>query len=85
MFLNHQKPLNTCFENFENPKAPLYFLSDEEIELYAKLASIKGKKRKKHDKIWKLFSQFKEKNPDLEHNIVNSCRQLKQSSQKPSQ
>jgi len=66
---------------FDGPKPcdsvcrPLYFNSDEEIELYAKLKSIKGKKRDRDARIRKLFEKF-EKNPDLEHNIVNAFLQL---------
>lgn len=54
---------------------PLYFLNDKEIELYAKLKKIKGKKSKREKKIQGLFERFK-KNPDLEHNIVNALLQL---------
>jgi len=60
----------------ELPKnKPLYFLSDKEIELYAKLRNIKGKKRKQNTRTKKLFERF-QKNPDLEHNIVNAFLQL---------
>ena len=58
------------------PARPLYFLSDKEIELYAKLKSLKGKKRKPDEKIRNLFEKFTKKNPDLEHNIVNAFGQL---------
>lgn len=51
---------------------PLYFLSDAETELYAKLKKIVGKRRKKNEKVRKLFARFEKKNPDLEHNIVNA-------------
>jgi len=60
----------------EKIKAPLYFLSDEEIELYAKLGNIKGKRRIKNKKIQQLFEKFKNKNPDLEHNIANAFLQI---------
>jgi hypothetical protein len=60
----------------DKPARPLYFLSDGEVELYAKLKNLKGKKRKPDDKIRKLFDKFTKKNPDLEHNIVNSFGQL---------
>ncbi len=56
--------------------APLLYLSDGEIELYAKLRKIKGIKRKPNKNIQKLFSQFTKKNPDLEHNIINTFCQL---------
>ena len=60
----------------EELKAPLYFLSDSEVELYAKLVGIKGKKRKRDEKIQKLFSRFMKENPDLERNVVKGWSQL---------
>ena len=56
---------------------PLYFISDKEIELYAKLTKIKGAKRKQDKKIQILFNKFLKKNPDLEQNIVNALFQVK--------
>jgi len=56
--------------------APLSQLSDKEIELYAKLTSIKGKKRKQDKKIQNLFNKFLKKNQDLELNIVKAIGQL---------
>jgi tRNA(Ile)-lysidine synthase TilS/MesJ len=58
------------------PNKPLFFLSDKEIELYAKLKGIKGKKRKENKRIKLLFQKFLEKNPDLEHNVINALGQL---------
>jgi len=58
------------------PFMPLYFLFDKEVELYAKLKGIKGKKRKQNKKVQQLFEKFIEKNPDLEHNIVNALNQI---------
>jgi len=55
---------------------PLYFLSDREIELYAKLKDIRGVKRKRDRRIQELFERFLKKNPDLELNIVRATRQL---------
>jgi hypothetical protein len=55
---------------------PLYFITDKEIELYAKLKSIEGKKIKRNLKVQELFKKFLEKNPDLEHNIVNAFLQI---------
>jgi len=55
---------------------PLYFVSDEEIEIYAKLTGVSGKKKKRDAKSQKLFESFKKKNPDLEHNIVNAVNQI---------
>ncbi len=55
---------------------PLYFISNKELELYAKLTNIKSIKIKQDKKIQKLFNKFLEKNPDLEHNIVNAFLQL---------
>lgn len=55
---------------------PLYFLSDEEVELYAKLKGIKWKLHKRNNRVQSLFERFKKNNPDLEHNIVNAVGQL---------
>lgn len=65
--------------NFNGPQPedkPLYFLSDKEIELYAKLKNIKGLKRKQDKKIQNLFSKFLKKNQDLELNIIKALKQL---------
>ncbi|MEM4182128.1 MAG: hypothetical protein QXX68_03215 [Candidatus Pacearchaeota archaeon] len=59
-------------------KAPLQFLKDEEIELYASLKNIVGEKRKKNERIQKLFQRFKTKNPDLENNILKAFLQVKE-------
>lgn len=58
-------------------KRPLYFHSDKEIELYAKLKKIKGEPTKRNKRIQELFAKFMVKNPDLEHNVVNAFEQLK--------
>ena len=55
---------------------PLYFLSDKEIELYAKLTEVKGKSKKRDEKIQKLFEKFLKKNQDLELNIVKALNQV---------
>jgi len=61
----------------QTPKnAPLAQLSDKEIELYAKLTSTKGTKRKQDKKIQSLFDKFLEKNQDLELNVVKAIGQL---------
>ena len=57
-------------------KSPLYLLSHEEVELYAKLNNIKGKNNKRDKKIQKLFNEFKKNNKDLEHNIINASMVL---------
>jgi len=67
--------LNGKFGKKEKIKSPLGDLSDEEIELYARLKKIKGKKAKRNKKIQDLFKKFK-KNPDLEHNVVNAWGQI---------
>lgn len=51
---------------------PLYFLSDREIELYAKIKNIHGEKRKPNKKIKELIDKFLEKNQDIEINIVRA-------------
>jgi len=68
--------LNGKFGKKEKNKSPLGDLSDEEIELYAKLKKIKGKKAKRNQKIQDLFDKFRKKNPDLEHNVVNAWGQI---------
>lgn len=55
---------------------PFYLLKQEEVELYAKLKNLKGEKRKKDEKIEELFERFKDKNPDLENNIIKAFEQL---------
>jgi hypothetical protein len=57
-------------------KRPLYFLSDKELELYAKLTGLKGKKRPQDKKIQKLFEKFLNKNQDLELNVVKALSQF---------
>ncbi len=54
---------------------PLYFLSNKEILLYAKIKGIKGKVKKrtnKEDKINNFIIKIEQKNPDIRQNIVNS-------------
>jgi hypothetical protein len=57
--------------------SPLHYLTDTEIDLYAGLKNIKGKERQENRKIKELFSKFRDKNPDLEHNIVNAFEQMR--------
>ncbi|MDH3353402.1 MAG: hypothetical protein OEL87_03065, partial [Nanoarchaeota archaeon] len=72
------------FENVLNGKfkgptpndKPLYYLSDKEIELYAKLKNIKGTKRKTDKQIQSLFEKFLKKNQDLELNIIKALSQI---------
>jgi tRNA(Ile)-lysidine synthase TilS/MesJ len=59
-----------------NPNKPLYFISDAELELYAKLKNISGKPRIKNKRIQELFQTFLKKNQDLEINIVKAMEQL---------
>jgi hypothetical protein len=56
---------------------PLYFLSDKEVALYARLTNIKGLKKKRDKKIQVLFEKFLKKNQDLELNIVKSMTQIR--------
>jgi len=60
----------------DKPFAPLYFLSDKELGLYAKLKSISGEKRKKNLRVQSLFEKFLHKNQDLEINIVKALSQI---------
>ena len=69
---NFNAPLPT-----QKPFKPLYFLSDKEIELYAKLTDTKGTKPKRNPKIQNLFKKFLEKNQDLELNITKALGQIK--------
>lgn len=67
--------------DFSGPKPkdtisrPLYFLSDNELELYARLKKIAFKQRKKDDKVQSLLKKFS-KNPDIEHNIISAFLQI---------
>lgn len=54
---------------------PLYFVSDKEILLYAKIKRIKGvlgKESRKFSKIDDFLDSIAEKNPDIRHNIINA-------------
>ncbi len=54
---------------------PLYFLSDKEILLYARIKKIKGelkRKRRELKEIDNFIQTVEEKNPDIRHNIVNA-------------
>jgi len=63
--------------NFKvNTNSPLQFISDKEINLYAKLTNTKGTKRKQNKKIQLLFERFLNKNQDLEINILKAVNQL---------
>jgi hypothetical protein len=82
--LNLSQAAEEAFQNitqgkFEGPKPdknPLYYLSDREVQLYAKLSKIPGKNRKVNKKIQSLFDKFLKKNQDLEINIVNALHQI---------
>jgi hypothetical protein len=56
---------------------PLYFHSDAEIETYANQIGLKGKKMQRNKKIQSLFNKFKNKNPDLEINVVKALAQIR--------
>lgn len=58
---------------------PLYYVSDKEIELYAKLNNLKGERRAVNIKIDSLFKKFTNKNPDLELNIIKALKQIQTS------
>lgn len=54
---------------------PLYFLSDKEIELYARLKKIKGNVERAKGKLREIdnfISIIEKKNPDIRHNIVEA-------------
>jgi hypothetical protein len=59
-------------------KRPLYYLTDKETELYAKLTNTKGKKKKRKKEVQKLFEKFSKKNQDLEQNIIKATEQINQ-------
>jgi len=81
---NLSQAAESIFKNLLNGKMsgpkpddkPLYYLSDKEVELYAKLKNIKGKKRIEDKKIQLLFNKFKKKNQDLELNVVKALGQI---------
>ncbi len=64
------------FDNPQKTNAPLIYLSDKEIELYAKLKNIKGTKRKQNKRVQTLFNKFLSKNQDLEVNILKAQNQI---------
>lgn len=54
---------------------PLYFLSESEIQLYAKIKNLKGnisKRSKEEEKINDFIKKIEQKNPDIRHNIVKA-------------
>ncbi len=54
---------------------PLYFLSDKEVELYAKIKGINGKIKKRvgeEEKINNFIKKIEVKNPDIRHNIIRA-------------
>ena len=67
---------NFATSNKQQATSPLLYLSDKEIELYAKLKNIKATKRKQNKKIQTLFQKFLNKNQDLELNILKAANQL---------
>jgi hypothetical protein len=62
----------------QKPYQPLYFISDKELELYAKLNHTNGTSPKRNPKIQNLFKKFLEKNQDLELNITKALGQTKE-------
>ncbi|OGJ21885.1 hypothetical protein A3K73_06720 [Candidatus Pacearchaeota archaeon RBG_13_36_9] len=81
--LMHGKAEN--LKKFLPKNQPLYFLSDKEIELYAKIKKIKGikearkkmkkraeKKDRREEKINNFIKKIEEKNPDIRHNIIKA-------------
>ena len=76
MMRRDKKELKKLFPSSQ----PLYFLSDKEILLYAKIKRIKGKieKRKgKEKEIDDFIKHIEQKNPDIRQNIVNAVLKLK--------
>jgi len=57
---------------------PLYFISDKEIALYARIKRISGKteNEKRFEKIDLFIERIEKKNPDIRHNIINSVLKL---------
>jgi tRNA(Ile)-lysidine synthase TilS/MesJ len=60
----------------EKGNKPLYFLSDKEVLLYAKLTNINGIKKKRDKKVSLLLEKFLDKNQDLEQNIIQAIIQV---------
>jgi len=73
---NFKKITKGKFNNKTKKTAPLIYLSDKEVELYAKLKEIKGTKRKQNKPIQALFNKFLPKNQDLELNILKAQSQI---------
>jgi len=64
------------FNNPQKTNAPLIYLSDKEVELYASLKNIKGRKRSQNKRIQTLFKKFLTKNQDLEINVLKAQTQI---------
>jgi hypothetical protein len=71
--INNFNKLKPCYK-------PLYFFSDAEINLYAKIKGIKGKitrkLNKKEIKIDSFLEHLESNNKDIRHNVVNSLSRL---------
>jgi len=85
--MNLSSAAEATFQNilkgkFEGPRPndrlahPLYYHSDAELSLYAKLTNTKGTTPKRNKKIQELFKKFLKKNQDLEINVVKALSQL---------
>ncbi len=68
-------------EKMKPKNQPLYFLSNKEILLYAKIKKIRGKLKKNKDnkveKIDKFIQEIEKRNPDVRHDIVNALLEVK--------
>ena len=64
----------------KNEEFPLYFMSDKEILLYAKLKRIKGSIKRKENKMQKeinlLFSEIEKNDRDARHAVVNAVAKI---------
>ena len=64
----------------KNQEFPLYFISDKEILIYAKLKRIKGSIKRKENKMQKeisiLFSEIEKSDRDARHAVVNALMKL---------
>jgi hypothetical protein len=73
---NFKNILEGKLKNKLPTNAPLFYHSDKELELYAKLKKISGTKRKQDKKVQSLFEKFLKKNQDLELNVVKALSQV---------
>jgi len=80
IIFSNMSSLKNYLPKFLPKNQPLYFLSDEEILLYARIKKIRGKinePKKRLVDINNFIKKIEEKNPDIRHNIVDALLKSK--------